>query len=133
MSYNEDVRDAKKKRNSTSKASSPATTAFVAFHPTKEEKEKLQSDASLDSSWAAEVLESCLAEGARLSFSYRPENRAVVAMIRDGTVEFNQSTTLSAFQASLEKAIIALAFFVRYHYPHFPDEVIRTDFSADFF
>lgn len=93
---------------------------FVSFHPTKEEKEYLRSlDTSLEDD--LESLKFFMAEGHKITVGYSKNTGAVYATLREGTDDWEQARSVSAWHSEAGMALRALIYGVLHYHPKFPN------------
>lgn len=111
------------KANGSSGRSKPYIPApkvsYLAYHPTKDEKEFLRSqDEPLDILLAG--IKGLLDAGHKLTVGKAQATGAYYASLRQGDVPFEQSICLSAFHGEPGMAVRALLHFQSVYHPNFP-------------
>jgi len=97
-----------------------ATSRFVAYHPTKEEREDIRKMEE-DLGEIMDFLFTFLEDGHTLHFGVRLENSASYVMLRQGDVHWQDAVTLSCWHLNYETAARTLAYGLRGKYSTFPD------------
>lgn len=125
MSYNEDVRDLRKRNPRRTRENGQTEQGArrlhsIAFHPTLAEKAAIK-EAGADLDRAIPYLLSYVESGNKLTIGQAAGTGATYATLTQGGVEWQNAVTLSAFHADPVWAICALAWVLADRYTGFPD------------
>jgi len=130
MSQEERLAEEKKSRKIAAKNRKPngVNANFVAFRPTKEEKERIKADQTP----LREVIESLMTwveDGHKLTFGYRAENEAYYLVLREGGAEFADAVSLSIWHADPWICVYGMREALTGRYSAFP--AIQLEFATD--
>lgn len=120
MSQLERVEEERKSKKKRSSAGSSRSSAFITFHPTKEQKEVLK-----ELPWgpleALDNLAFWLERGHKFTLIQKPDNGSFCAMLRENTKNWQEALTLTCWHAQPERALVGLVWALENLYPEFPD------------
>lgn len=130
MSQLERLAEEKKSRAANKRAAkhNGQNANFIAFRPTREEKEQIRSD----SSTVLEVLtllSTWVEDGHKLILGHKPENGAFYLALREGGAPFDQAVTLSVWHTDPVTCLFALKHALVGRYSSFPQ--VQVDLFVD--
>lgn len=108
-------------RGKRGQAANPSRSSrFVAYHPTKAEKDQIR---SLGDGYAYGGNRgiSLLQEGHKLTIGYKPEQEAFYVMLREGGKAWDEAVTISFWHSDLETCFKQMAFALATVFEDFPD------------
>lgn len=115
-------------RSTAVKSAANGKGRFVSFNPTKEEKETLKSS-QMTLEEVMLSIESCLQDGHKVTLQYHSDHDCYSAVVRDGTVPWEQALALSCWHHSLERALRMLDYCLTIKHPEFPRGVFETSYN----
>lgn len=120
MSYNEEVRDAKKKafRKVPNKATYGTPDTYT-FHPTDAQRTELSMGA-MSTELALEVIEEVMRDGCKLVVGKSVRQESFYATVRDNNTVYPDDRSVTAFHGDLCKALQSLAYCLKFVAPEFP-------------
>jgi hypothetical protein len=101
-------------------------SGFVAFHPTKEEREEIKADQT-PLREVIDFLFTWVEDGHKLTFGYKPENEAYYLALREGGASFDEAVTLSMWHADPWMCVYGMKAALKGRYASFP--AIQLDFN----
>jgi len=102
------------------------TTPYIAFHPTKEQKEFLrEQEDSLEDLLGGLV--SFLREGHKIQIGLSERTGAIYATLRERSDDWKTAISVSAFHAEPGMALRSLCYFVVVCHPRFPSVQLPLD------
>lgn len=130
MSGTKAIRDEKRggKARRDVKAGLGKKGLIYSFNPTDEEKRAIRDDGR-PSDEVTVSLERALQNGHVLTLKYNEKSDCFMALLREGTVQWDEAVAISCWHKSADMALRMMDYALSYRYPDFPAGAFQSNFA----